>query len=103
MPAYAAFGQAEVNSQGNFTATRKGNRLIITGTVRNGFDTKDNDNLFDFNPGQIGGRSAQTLEKRGEAAPFRMNFDRRQDVESVSTYQPTGSLSLHSVTWGSTY
>jgi len=44
--------------------------MTFTGTVNHGFDTDDNQ--FDFNAGQIGGRSARTLERRGEAKPFRM-------------------------------
>lgn len=103
LPAYAAFGRVDIHSQGDFTATRKGNRLIITGTVRNGFDTEKNDNQYNFDPGQPGSIPAHILERRGQTNPYRLQFDRNQDVEAVSIYGSNGLLALNKVSWGPTY
>ncbi len=97
---YLAFGRGEILSPGNFTARRDGRRLIIRGQVMNGFDPNDKDNVFDFNPGQPGGISAGILERRREARPFSMQFDRRQQVEAEAVYGPDGALTLKKVTWG---
>lgn len=74
--------------------------MTFTGTVNHGFDTDDNQ--FDFNAGQIGGRSARTLERRGEAKPFRMQFSREQDVKARLTYDKNGDLTLTNSKWGKT-
>ena len=97
-PTYFAFGQGEVRSDGNFTATRKGDVLTITGTLEHGSDTDDN--RFDFNPGQIGSTSAGVLERRGNAKPFLMQFNRKQDVTVRLIYGTNGELPLINSNWG---
>jgi len=95
---YFAFGQGKIRSNGKFTATRKGDVLTINGTLEHGFDTDDN--RFDFNPGQIGSRSARTLERRGKAKPFLMQFNRKQDVTARLIYGKNGDLTLINSNWG---
>ncbi len=108
---YAAFGRFGVESRGDFKARRRGNRLYVTGTVTHDFDRTDaegrpsDDNLFDFNPRQPGHREGSILERAGEAAPFRMRFDRKQDVDAELVYEssdePNGRrLTLKRATWG---
>lgn len=83
--------------------------LYIDGTVTNGFDTKDGDNMFDFHGAQPGAHEARILEAEQartgnpEAAPFAMQFDRRQDVEAELEYQSGGSLRLLKSKWGKIY
>lgn len=91
------FGKTTVLSLGNFEATRNGDRLHIRGTVAHGFPASEN---FDFHAGQPGASQAGLLEDSGEVAPFRMSYDRRQDVEAVSEYEPDGRLMLLRSTWG---
>ncbi|MCB9942036.1 MAG: hypothetical protein H6851_00225 [Geminicoccaceae bacterium] len=107
--AYLAFGRGEIHSKGNFSARREGYMLYIDGTVTNGFDTKDGDNMFDFHGAQPGAHEARILEAEQartgnpEAAPFAMQFDRRQDVEAELEYQSGGSLRLLKSKWGKIY
>jgi hypothetical protein len=97
---YQSFGRGEVKSNGLFSVTRRGNNLKITGEVGHGFDSNDNDNLFDFNEGQPGHRQGRILEELGEAAPFRMQYDRRQSVTADVRREADGSLTVRSVRWG---
>ena len=96
-PTYFAFGRTGIRSGGEFTASREGERLRITGNVVHGFNPFER---FDFNPGQPGSGSAQMLEAAGEARPFDMRFDRRQSVQAEGVYNPDGSITVESVTWG---
>jgi hypothetical protein len=95
---YLAFGKTSVTSDGEFTAHRRGDALTIRGTVAHGFGQKE---VFDFEADQPGSHPAAVLEGAGEAAPFRMAYDRRQSVEAELRYEPDGSLTLRRATWGS--
>jgi hypothetical protein len=97
---YASFGQGEVMSRGTFTVSRRGNDLTVEGEVGHKFDSSETDNLYDFNEGALGGRAASRLEQAGEAAPFRMQYDRRQDVRARIRSEPDGSLTVRDVRWG---
>ena len=97
-------------------AHRKGNRLYVTGTVRHRFDEEteeekqerrargDNsekeDNIYNFNRGAIGSGAARDLEPIGAAKPFRMQYDRVQDLEAELEYLPDGRLLLRRSKWG---
>ena len=94
---YFAFGRNAVASKGSFQAQREGDLLSLGGTVTHGFIGRER---FDFNPGQPGSLSALMLEGAGEAAPFTMAFERRQDVDAEMRYEPDGSLTLLRSTWG---
>lgn len=97
LPAYMAFGKTTVDSRGAFEATRRGDQLQIRGMVTHGFPNSES---FDFHDGQPGAWAARSLENNGEASPFRMTHDRRQEVEAVSRYEPDGALTLLCSTWG---
>lgn len=94
---YLAFGKTSVTSDGEFTARRSGDVLTIRGTVAHGFGQKE---VFDFEADQAGSHPAAVLEGAGEAAPFRMAYDRRQSVEAELRYEPDGSLTLRRALWG---
>ncbi|MBV1799654.1 hypothetical protein [Siccirubricoccus sp. G192] len=94
---YLAFGRSAIKSDGTFSAERNGDMLTIRGTVAHGFGPKE---IFDFNPGQPGRDAAEILERAGEAAPFRMSYDRSQDVQAELRYGPNGTLTLQSASWG---
>jgi hypothetical protein len=79
--------------------------LRIRGPVTHDFDRRNGDNLFDFNPDQPGHRAGSILERASEAAPFRMRFDRRQDVDAELIYEQGNRegdkrLTLKRATWG---
>jgi hypothetical protein len=97
---YGTFGRGEVKSQGQFTVSRRGDNLRITGEVGHGFDTEQNDNRFDFNEGQPGHRQARVLEAAGKSAPFDMQYDRRQTVAADVRRDGDGSLTVQRVRWG---
>lgn len=113
---FLSFGSFDVRSTGDLTARRKGDRLHVTGTVRHGFDEeteeekqkreaqgnyqKREENLYDFNEGALGGGAARDLEPAGATKPFRMQFDRNQDLEAELEYQPDGRLLLRRAKWG---
>jgi hypothetical protein len=113
---FAAFGPFDVRSTSDLVARRKGNRLYVTGTVRHGFDEeteqerKDRlakgdprereENMYNFNKGAIGSGAAADLEPIGAAKPFRMQYDRVQDLETELEYAPGGGLLLRSAKWG---
>lgn len=94
---YFAFGRNAVASKGESQAHRDGDLVSLRGTVTHGFIGRER---FDFNPGQPGSLSALMIEGVGEAAPFTMAFERRQDVEAEMRYEPDGSLTLTRATWG---
>ena len=98
---YFAFGRSSVRSDGNFTATRNGDSLTISGNVLNRLGDKRNEaEKFDFNPGQIGSPQARVLERAGMAKPFAMNYRRRQTVEAQARYEPDGTITLLKTLWG---
>lgn len=98
---YFAFGRSGLRSEGDFTATRNGDRLNIRGNVLSRMGTdKDKPELFDFNPLQIGYREGRFLEDMDEAKPFAMDYQRTQDVEAELQYEPDGSLTLLESLWG---
>ncbi len=97
---FASFGQGEVRSEGDFTVSRRGDDLTVEGVIGHGFDPSKTDNLYDFNAGAIGGRAASRLEQAGEAVPFRLQYDRRQDVRALVRREPGGSLTVRDVRWG---
>jgi hypothetical protein len=113
---YAAFGAAQIRSGGDLVANRRGDKIFITGTVRHGFDEETPDersrreaagnfvepevNLYNFNKGAIGSGAARDLEPIGAAKPFRMRYDRVQDVEAEVDIQPNGSLLVRRTKWG---
>lgn len=102
---YLSFGRSGVRSQGDFEATRKGDRLVIQGTVGNTLKSKNGKGefqpfeRFDFNAGQIGDRQARALEGSGEANPFDMKYDTQQNVEAELQYEPDGTLTLLRSLW----
>ena len=95
---YMAFGRGGIKSTGNLRATRKGDRLLISGTVNHNFDPNDAD--FDFNHCQIGNSQAKVLEKEGLARIFKMSYNRNQDVEAELQYGPDGRLTPLRIEWG---
>jgi hypothetical protein len=113
---FEAFGQFDVRSTSDLKARRKGNRLYVTGTVRHGFDeeteqeknkrqakgdySKKEENMYDFNEGATGSGAARDLEPIGAAKPFRMQYDRVQDLEAEVEYMPDGRLLVRSAKWG---
>ncbi len=100
LPTYKAFGNGEVISVADLTATRIGKFLNIAGTVHHGFDTDRGDNLYNFDPEQPGHLAGRALEREGEAKPFRMQFDRKQSVDAVLEYGPDRTLTLRKIDWG---
>jgi hypothetical protein len=98
---YFSFGRSSVYSDGDFSATRKGRNLTISGNVLNrlGDDTQDTE-VFDFNPGQIGSSEARVLERSGLANPFAMDYRRRQTVEARGRYEPDGTITILRALWG---
>lgn len=102
---YAGLGQTQVSSSGKFKAKRVGNELLINGETTNGLGDYDEesgtikDELYDFNPGQVGSRHANILEKAGQAHPFYIHHESHQPVEARVLYQQDGSLKLDSVIW----
>lgn len=94
---YPALGRFGVASDSDLVAQRKDNTLRLKGDVAHGFA---GGNLFDFNPGQTGSTAAKLLEASGEATPYRLRFDRRQDVDAELQYEPDGRLTLRRATWG---
>lgn len=98
---YFAFGRSGVRSEGEFTATRNGDNLTISGNVLNRLGDKRSDTeKFDFNPGQIGSSEARILERAGTAKPFDMDYRRRQSVEAQARYEPDGTITLLKTLWG---
>lgn len=113
--AYAAFGAAQVRSGGGLVADRRGNRIYVSGTIKHGFDeeTKDEQkereaagnfiepetNLYNFDRG-IGSGAARDLEPIGAAKPFRMRYDRVQDLDAEVDLRPNGSFLVHRAKWG---
>lgn len=98
---YFAFGRSGVRSEGDFTATRNGDNLTISGNVLNRLGDKRNETeKFDFNPGQIGSSEARILERAGTAKPFDMDYRRRQSVEAQARYEPDGTITLLKTLWG---
>lgn len=114
---FASFGSFDVKSNSNLTLRRKGNKLFVTGTVRHGFDeeteeernireakgdfTQKEENIYNFNKGAIGSGAARELEPIGAAKPFRMQYERVQDLEAEAEYMPNGRLVVRSAKWGS--
>lgn len=113
--AYGAFGAAQVKSGGGLVANRKGNRIHVSGTITHGFDEETKDerkkreavgnfvepetNLYNFDRG-IGSGAARDLEPIGAAKPFRMRYDRVQDLDAEMEVQPNGSLLVRRAKWG---
>lgn len=98
---YFAFGRSGIRSDGDFTATRNGDYLTISGNVLNRLgDGKHDTEEFDFNPGQIGSPEARVLERAGLAKPFAMDYRRRQTVEAQARYEPDGTITLLKALWG---
>jgi hypothetical protein len=99
---YLAFGRTGVLSKLTGTARRDGDNIFIDGEVTHDFNGGNNQGgeLFDFNPGQPGRRSATEAEAAGEARPFTMHMDRRQTVSALARYEPNGLLTLQRVDWG---
>jgi hypothetical protein len=88
----------------------------VKGTVRHGFDeetaeergkrrargdwSEREENAYNFNEGGIGSGAARDLEPTGAAKPFRMQYDRVQDLEAELEYAPDGGLLLRRAKWG---
>lgn len=110
-----AFGPFDIRSTSDFTARRKGDKLYLTGTVRHGFDEETEEevrerrargdfvpkeeNLYNFNEGAIGSGAARDLEPVGAAKPFRMQYERVQDLNAEGEYLPGGGLIVRSAKW----
>lgn len=98
---YFAFGRSGVRSDGNFTAKRSGDDLMISGNILNRLGSKDNETeAFDFNPGQPGSSEARVLERLGKAKPFAMDYRRRQTVQAQGRYEPDGTITVLKTLWG---
>ncbi len=90
----------KVMTESGFNYWKLGDQIFIRGRVRHGFDEDLDDNVFDFNPGQIGRNHARVLEAAGEAKAFGMQFDRQQSVDAEVIRDRNGRLTLKRVTWG---
>lgn len=113
---FAAFGPFDVRSTSDLVARRKGNKLYFTGKIRYGFDEENDqevkdrralgdfkpkeENIYNFNEGAIGSGAAKNLEPIGAAKPFRMQYERLQELNAEAEYMPGGGLVLRSAKWG---
>jgi hypothetical protein len=66
---YAAIGRSSVRSEGTFRATRKGDRINVTGEVQHRLGMKRRgestvEDVYDFEAGQPGSFPALTLYRR---------------------------------------
>ena len=88
-----AFGQSNIQTSGNFTATRQGNRIYIHGDVTFNWNDK-----FDFEEGKPGAGAGHTLERHGKAAPFQFGSAWRKQVQG-SVEIKNGKLGDPKFTW----
>lgn len=93
------FGRYGVDSKLNFSGRRLGNDLFVTGDATHSFDPRDA--RIDFNSDQPGSGPARVLERVGQAKPFNFLWSRREPMQARLRYEPDGSLTLNSATWGS--
>jgi hypothetical protein len=107
---YAAIGRSSVRSEGTFRATRKGDRINVTGEVQHRLGMKRRgestvEDVYDFEAGQPGSFPALTLEEAGKAKRFPMTSEpRRQSVTARVRVQPNGRLVLEDKpAWGPIY
>jgi len=71
-------GRIETKFEGSFKATRKGDRVEITGNVRLTLD-----DLFNFQPGGLGADGALILEEYGRVKQFNLESEWQQTVRGV--------------------
>ncbi len=88
-----AFGETKVKANGEFKATRHGDRIEITGIV-----THDWDDKYDFHNIQPGAAEARVLEPAGEAAPFKMGAKWQRKMTATVEIR-NGKLMNPKVTW----
>ena len=81
-----AAGKTNLLSMGTFTATRRGDRIEIKGTVTHFWGARDRDTgrlereIYDFHGAQPGATEARVLERYGRARPFAFGAEWRQRV-----------------------
>ena len=98
-PDYAlGFGQLKVTSTGGFTATRRGNKIHITGTVTHKFKDR-----YDFHAGASSGYTTEAymLQQSGRAKPFLQRGAWAREVSGTVDIG-NGSLSNPRFTWTDT-
>lgn len=88
-----ALGRATLTSEGDFNATRNGDAIIITGTVRHSVSDE-----YDFHPWQPGADGALALQKHRGAKPFWFEGMWRQPVRAIVPVE-NGRLGRPVVTW----
>ena len=97
-----------MRSDGNFTASRKGDLIAIEGEVTHRLDSRpeaENErgligDPYDFDFPQPGAVEATVLERSGKARPFEMTSERSQPVTAAVRVGPGGEFTVERVRWG---